>query len=125
MTRGAHLFLIAGAAWASSGCFLAPGRAPLEMPAPPSEPESSAEAEATPAALAGAQGLVEPSPAPEPAIEPTPGPEVEAPPEPEPEPVPADAVTGSPAAAHHELADDLGEWFYAPVWKQSPVLRRP
>lgn len=111
MTRGTHLVFIAGAAWASSGCFLGPNRAPVEMPAAPAEPEYREEAEATPVAPAGAQAPADPSPAPEPAIEATPAPEVEAPPEPEPEPVPVDAVTGSPAAAHHELADDLDEWF--------------
>ena len=123
MTRGAYLVFIAGAAWASTGCFLAPTRAPVEMPAAPSEPGSPAEAEATLVALADEQVLAEPSPAPEPAIEPTEAPEVEEPREPEPEPVPADAVTGSSAAAHHELADDLDEWFDYWLDDYGPNLR--
>lgn len=123
MTRGAHLVLIAGAAWASSGCFLTPSRAALEMPAASSEPGSPVDAEATPAALDEAQALAERSPAPEPASESTPEPEVEEPPEPEPEPVPADAVTGSPAAGHHELADHLDEWFDYWLDDYGPNLR--
>ncbi len=121
MTRGAHLLLIAGAAWASSGCFLAPSRAPVEMPAAPSEPGSPAEA--APVTLTDEQVPAEPSPAPEPALEPTEPPEAEELPEPEPEPVPADAVTGSAAAAHHELADDLGEWFDYWLDDYGPNLR--
>ena len=121
MTRGAHLLLIAGAAWASSGCFLAPSRAPVEMPAAPSEPGSPAEAASV--TLTDEQVSAEPSPAPEPALEPTEPPEAEEPPEPEPEPVPADAVTGSAAAAHHELADDLGEWFDYWLDDYGPNLR--
>ena len=123
MTRGAHLVLITGAAWASSGCFLAPNRAPVEMPAAPSERGSPAEVAATPVAPAGDQALAEPSPAPERAIEPTPAPEMEVSPEPEPEPVPVDAVTGSPAAAHHELADHLDEWFDYWLDDYGPNLR--
>ncbi|MXW10867.1 MAG: transglycosylase SLT domain-containing protein [Gammaproteobacteria bacterium] len=124
MTRGAHLVFIAGAAWASTGCFLGPSRAPVEMPAAPSEPGSPAEAEAAPAARDEAQALAERSPAPKPAMEPTTRePEVEAPAEPEPEPVPVDAVTGSPAAAHHELADDLDEWFDYWLDDYGPNLR--
>ena len=48
---------------------------------------------------------------------------MEAPAEPEPEPVPADAVTGSPAAAHHELADHLDEWFDYWLDEYGPQLR--
>ena len=111
-----RLVVISGVAWGSSGCFTGPNRTPVEMPAAPSAAGLPAEpeAEARPAALAGEQALAARSPAPEPAVEPTPAPEVEAPPEPEPEPepepVPVDAVTGSPAAAHDELADHLDEW---------------
>ena len=123
MTRGTHLVFIAGAAWASSGCFLGPNRAPVEMPAAPAEPEYRAEAEATPVAQADEQALADPSPAPEPATEPTPAPEAEAPPELGPEPVPVDAVTGSPAAAHHELEDHLDEWFDYWLGEYSPHLR--
>ena len=123
MTRGVHLVLIAGAAWASSGCFPGPNRTPLETPAAPSEPGPPAEAEATPVALADEQALAEPSPDPEPLIEPTPAPAVEAPPEPEPEPVAVDAVTGSPAAAHHELAEHLDEWFDYWLEDYRPNLR--
>ncbi len=123
MTRSTHLVLIAGAAWASSGCFPGPNRTPVEVPAAPAEPEYRAEVEATPVALADAQAVADPSPAPEPAIEPTPVPEAAAPPEPAPEPVPVDAVTGSPAAAHHELADDLAEWFDYWLEDYGPNLR--
>lgn len=116
-----HLVLVAGAAWASSGCFLGPNRAPVEMPGAPSEPGS--EAEATPAAPAGEPAPAERSPAPEPVLEPTPAPRVEASAEPEPEPVAADAVTGSPAAAHHELADPLDRWFDFWLDDYGPHLR--
>ncbi len=123
MTRGTHLVFIAGAAWASSGCFPGPNQAPVEMPAATPEPEYRVEAEATPVAPADEPALADPSPTPEPAIEPTPAPDVEAPPEREPEPVPVDAVTGSPAAAHHELADDLDEWFGYWLEEYGPNLR--
>lgn len=118
-----HLVVLAGAAWASAGCFPGPNRAPVEMPAAPSEPGSPAETEATPVSVAEEQVLAAQSPAPEPAIEPTPAPEVEALPEAEPEPVPVDAVTGSPAAAHHELADHLEEWFDYWLDDYGPYLR--
>ena len=104
-----HLVIIAGAAWVSSGCLPGPNQAPVEMPAAPSAAGLPAPEEATPAPPAEEPNLAEESPAPEPVTEPSP--EMEAPPEPEPEPVPVDAVTGSPVAAHHELADHLDEWF--------------
>lgn len=106
-----HVVLVAGAAWGSSGCFLGPNRAPVEMPAAPSMAEAPLPQEEAPASLAEEPDPAEKSPAPEPAAEPAPAPEVEVSPEPEPEPVPVDAVTGSPAAAHHELTDHLDEWF--------------
>ncbi len=123
MTRGAQLVLIAGAVWASSGCFPGPNRVPVETPVAPSAAGVPAPGEATPASPAEEPDPVRESPAPEPTPEPAPEPEPEMPAEPEPEPVPADAVTGSPAAAHHELADHLDEWFDYWLGDHSPYLR--
>ena len=97
--------MIAGAAWVSSGCLLGSGRAPTALPPAPSVPELPASGVAAPDLVAEESHVEEESPAPEPA------PATESPAEPEPEPAPVDAVTGSPAAAHHELADHLDEWF--------------
>ena len=104
-----HLVVLAGAAWASAGCFSAPNRAPAEI-APGSFPGSRvacAGGDARPAgerAAAGGGASGSPTPA-------EPAPEPEMAPEPVPDPVPVDPVTGSPAAAHHELTDHLDRWF--------------
>ena len=121
MIRGAHLVLIAGAAWAASGCLSGPNPMPAEMPAAPSAAGLPAPEEAPPATLAEEPDPVEEPPAPEPAAESVP--EVEVPAEPEPDPVPADAVTGSPAAAHHELADHLDDWLAYWLGEYRPHLR--
>lgn len=118
-----HLVIIAGAAWASSGCFPGPNRAPVEMPAVPSAAGFPATEEETSASPAEEPDLTEEPPAPAPATESAPVPEPEVLPEPEPEPVPLDAVTGSPAAAHHELADHLDDWYDYWLDEYGPYLR--
>lgn len=112
-----HLVVVAGVAWASSGCFSGPGRPSVETPAAP-----AAEPPPPPTAVVEEPDPPE-SPAPEPAAEPAPAPEMEIAPEPEPEPVPADAVTGSPAAGHHELADHLEEWIGDWLDQYGPQMR--
>ena len=122
---GYRLVLLAGAAWVSSGCLVA-NPAPVETPAAlPSVSETPAP-EDVPAPVPDGPGMEE-SPAPEPAAEPEPEveapPELEPAPESEPEPVPVDAVTGSAAAAHPELADDLADWFELWLDDYGPQIR--
>lgn len=120
-----HLVVVAGAVWASSGCFPAPNRSPVELPAAPAAAELPTPEEAASVSLAEETDLAEESPAPEPVPEPAPEMEVapEPEPEPEPEPVPVDAVTGSPAAGHHELADHLEEWTDYWLSEYGPQMR--
>jgi membrane-bound lytic murein transglycosylase D len=127
MNRGVHLVLLGGAFWVSSGCFVGPNRASVETPAAPPAAAVPAPEEAMPGPVTEEPDLVEDAPAQEPETEPAPEPKPEMlpepEPEPEPEPVPVDAVTGSPAAGHHELADHLDEWFDYWLDDYGPHLR--
>lgn len=118
---GRRIVLLAAATWVSSGC-LVTNRTPAETPAAPSHTADSLPPEEAPAPVAPEPEAEElPTPAPEPPAEPEP--EVEAVPEPEPEPAPVDAVTGSAAAAHPELADDLADWFEFWLDDYGPQMR--
>ncbi len=119
-----RVVLLAGVAWASSGCIGAP------MPPPPLSPATSSPAiePSSPEAAEPAPEPVESDPAEDPPpaesrAEPAPAPEVEETAEPAPEPAPVDPVTGSPVAAHHELADHLDDWFGYWTNEHGPGLR--
>ena len=124
--RGRRRFaLFAAAAWASSsGCFFVSGAGPAEMPAAPPGVVApvSAPAEA-PDPVAPEPEVAEEPPAAQPPAEPAPEVSDEVAPEPVPEPVPVDAVTGSPAAAHPELADHLDDWFDYWLGEYGPQMR--
>ena len=96
----------------------------METPPAPSAATEPVLAEATAPAPATAEpDLVEEPPTPESPMEPVPAPEMEEPARPEPESAPVDAVTGSPAAAHHELTDHLNEWVDYWLNEYGPSMR--
>ncbi len=123
--RRLALFTAAAAAWASSsGCFVMSGPGPTGTPAvAPGVVEPVSAPEQAPEPVASQPEVAEEPPASEPMSEPAPEPDVEVVAEPAEETAPEDAVTGSPAAAHPELADHLDDWFDYWLGEYGPQMR--
>ena len=120
--RRLAMFLVTGMSVSvSSGCFLVTAPGPEAPPGPPAALEPASTPQQAPEPVADEPEVAGAAPAPEPAADEEPEPDPAA--EPVPEAPPADGVTGSPAAAHPELADHLDDWFEYWLGDYGPHMR--